>query len=569
MPKIRGLKKTHILLLFSLGLLLFLAVNTYINDSEIWGVSSSKNFPFDSNRPSYFYKILFHSYVKLPFFFDLTSFQTLVFSRIQFALLGLLIAYLTFLIGRKVSGIDRNGLVAFTLLITSSLFISRGFRIRSDILSAVFFYFCLYINFLDKEERESKKYRLSYAASIFAMLLSTPKALLFLPLLLVTKLKKKPLGTTLESVVISLIFFGALFFLFVNFRNTFWSLYSYMFSAFLGPHSNYMNSVDFYHISLFIKRNPLFFSGIIASLVLNYFFSKNHKRKRSWYWITVLAGLLVLFFPNKRPFFLLVYLPIFSISTAFLIDDLNKISQQPREKQQFLIPTLLLVAVGLGAIKHFLLVVEKNSNFEQKVLIEGLEEYVEKHSVVSYYDAFGVLPRKKFVAGFIGPEEGYGNSVNVSRVTEIKPEIIIYSGKVAIRGEEFMAFLQDNYTSIGYRVWSVATKIKTTKIKVTKKINGKKYRVLSQQLLLDVIPHFSSWKWLSLSYESKGQLTFNDVMVDLDGEVKSFAGSVRLDDNTLILIPEEIEEFRVSRLPLLKLNSTSNFNKGFKFDLFY
>ena len=555
-----------------LSLLCFLSINTYITDSEIWAVSSSKDFPFAFERSSYFLKPLFHMYLKVPFLFELSSWNTHLFARIQFALFGGAIALLTFLIGIKVGGNKKVGFISLFLFCTSSLFISRGFRIRSDLMAAFFFYLCLYLSFCNLNKKWLSVF---YTGSLCAMILSTPKSI-FMALLLFFRRGSKVKEVRFDEKTVRPLFllgYGTLciFFLFPYFKNSLVDIYQYILVSFTGSNSNYMNKADFFHVNLFVRRNFIFFIGIVLSFLLNYFFYRGEKKQKNWYVITLLATLVVILYPNKRPFFLLSYLPIYAVSTGLLVEGLQRVSLKINEVKTLRITLAVLIfAVLWGTFKNLKVNLNHKSD-EQKVLTTEFEKYFDEHKTRNYYDAFGVLPRRKFVAGFIGPEDTNRKVERLEKVLQENPELFLYTGKVALQKNYLRPFLLKNYIQLGHSIWGVSHPVSMDTMMSFFEWNGKKYRKLNLLSLKEKVKESSQWKYISLAYGEEGEYPhFREVLVKKRGsEIVPFTGSARKSEIELILVPQKVTQVRVSRFPMAVFPTQSNFNKDFRYDVLY
>jgi len=114
--------------------LFYLAIHCFLADSEIWAVTLAKQFgEWSSANISIYHKIPFYGLLRpLYFFFD--SNQSLfVASRVVFALIGTLILLYTFKLGEVLYRDKRISWLAVVLIITSTFFVNRGFRIRGPI----------------------------------------------------------------------------------------------------------------------------------------------------------------------------------------------------------------------------------------------------------------------------------------------------------------------------------------------------------------------------------------------------------------------------------------------------
>ena len=561
--------------IFILGFF-YLSITTHITDSEIWSVSNTKFFPFEASVNSYLYKVAFHTILKLPYFFDLSSWQTLLWGRATFCFVGLFLVYITYILAREVCQKQKHSFLAVFFLVTSTLFLSRGFRVRSDLLSASFFYVCLFLTFQNKDYKFKS---ILFFLSLSLMLLSTPKSIVFWLILVVAFLRKNKKDSvflngaknSLLVVPTSFVLVASVFLILQDkFVSVIRGLYSYLVSSFVGPHSNYINATDFFHINLFIRNNLTFFILIVAGLFLAPFFLKKNREHNSLLCVAWVSTVIVVLFPNKRPFFLVTFLPIYSILVALLLIEFEKWSVSQKERKTFICAKVILFAmITVGAVKHLSLVLRENNNFDQKILVQSFDKYFKLNFAKDYYDAFGVLPRSSFVAGFIGPEQGWSNHLSIQRVINIKPDLILYTGKIAIKRREMIPFLLENYSPIGHRIWARAV-LEKVPLGEVELFDGKKYHVVPQRVIQEWARRVDS-KVISFTYHKGDYPRFEDIWTkELGGKKrKTFSGDLVVSAVDKIYIPVEVKELRVSRFPRAKFDTKSDFNKAFNFDVYF
>ncbi|MCJ8276321.1 MAG: glycosyltransferase family 39 protein, partial [Bdellovibrionales bacterium] len=205
------MERTHQLLLkilvgFFAVVMGVLAIKIHWADTELWAISASKALFQEKSNHSLSYKFFFHTFMYPLYWLDLNNIQTLHAARFLFYSVGMGILLLVYQISETLFANQKKSLWAVFLVVTSTFFLSRGFRVRSDLLACFFqlLYFLSYLRF-----RKNQDFKWCFVAlfSLAFMLLSTPKSILFLLVIIVYMLmdfvKNKKLDEVAQFCTIS------------------------------------------------------------------------------------------------------------------------------------------------------------------------------------------------------------------------------------------------------------------------------------------------------------------------------------------------------------------------------
>lgn len=334
------------------------AVHLYINDSEIWAVALARQFPgWWSHNSSFLHKFWFYATLKIAYLGANSSADVFLFSRIIFAGIGggivVLCGRLSWIIYRSKVG----ALLTVILLLSSTLFSERGFRIRADLL--VCFLNLLAMNILlpltsrpilpyDREQGPPAhlpvfKRTVVVSSVNVLMLLSTPKAWFTLVLQFIFVVYGRSLGVilldskkifllyglpvTALAMLVSISFFSPGF---PHFFESYQVALDYFKQGFEGSESipMYMSQASFQYVLQFIKDHRLLSCLIAIWTVAIYWQTIKVLLPKSWslqrkdnhnnpltlkkaFQTYALLNLLFIFLYNDRlPFFLAAHLPI-------------------------------------------------------------------------------------------------------------------------------------------------------------------------------------------------------------------------------------------------------------------
>lgn len=406
--------ETKAFLFFSIAFFLAFQSLSYFSlwvETEIYPTHSSRylftenmlNFLF-SLKPI-FYLILYLS----SFFSDLFSLLPMTGARFLFALNSLLILALMYLYIRKKTN-RYNAVLAVLILASANIFLDRGFRIRSDLLSSSVSLIALLITLNIKGRRDYWKFYV-LVPLLFSLLLVSPKGIywiFFTLCLILYDLKNKIPSPWLVVKAVSAVFvtFCFLSFLFKDpfFLKAIEQSTKFYFSnigmtwQFIFEKGWINNLSDFSHISLFIGRN-LFLVFLIFLKIAFVVYSVFIAKKRKWdlsdlYFLLVL--IILLFHPQQKMFFVCAVIPFVLIS--FFTD--WQWRQLIDHKYSLQFKTLLLAGAFLYSFSYISYfsyrVYEKKNNNRQKELVGKINAFYENTDpAISILDPICVVYTRK------------------------------------------------------------------------------------------------------------------------------------------------------------------------------
>ena len=440
------------------GLFIHLATICYFSDSEIWLIALSKKVFSASAVQSVYYKWFFHMVVFITAFWSDNNLLIYEVSRIVFALIALTSAVLVAATFAKIYQKKHLFLPLILICLTSSLFFNQGFRIRADIIALLLHACFLFVVFHDFKPR--RKYLLWLMALNMALLLTTPKALIFIALqsligchfLSQQSSEKRFIGRTiLVSLLLPLTF--ALFILtclvFAQPNHTLLfalqsagDFYLKSFDPGLGG-ALFFKSMDFMYVLRFLRLSMVHTLLLVGWLVLFFvhIFSKQKNPTHSFFYLYGAYLLsLVLVYNQKLPFFLGPFLtPLIAIQFCSLD---HYCSSRPLLK--WLSPLLIAAACWL-CWKQFKVNQQFNGNLLQKEFISQLQTYKKENPAVSVYDIIGLLPQDNTYYLFIGPGEVTRSRDILASLRAKPPDIYLYTYKNIFFNDELQTFLKKKY----------------------------------------------------------------------------------------------------------------------------
>ncbi len=406
--------ETKVFLFF--GIFFFLAFQSLSQfslwvETEIYPVHSSqylfneyaKHFLF-ALKP-FFYLILYLS----SLFSHLFSLFPMTGARFLFALNGLLIlALMYFYIKKKTD--KYNAILAVLMLASASIFLDRGFRIRSDLLSSSLSLTILWLTSNINQNKGNTKFYILIPL-LFSLLLISPKAIywfFFTASLMFYDLKNKipPFGLVVKTAFAVCIAFGCLSFVFKDpffLKSISKSINFYMLNMnftwkFILEKGLIKNLTDFSHISLFIERNMiliLLISTKFVFIIHSVFIAKKRKWDFSDLYFCLLLFFL-LFHPQQKLFFLCALMPFFIISffTDWQWRQWLKHTYSPQFKT-FLLAGVFIYSFSYITYINYKIYMKKN-NLAQKSLTRQLNHfYKDIEPSVAIFDPTCIIYSRK------------------------------------------------------------------------------------------------------------------------------------------------------------------------------
>ena len=482
--RLKGVCENFILLvaLGLIGLFIHLGWICYVADSEIWSVTLANHFVEEIQhywmltRPLFYF--LLHL-VQLPF--D-ASVELILVSRVLFIINGLLIVGLTFRVARRFTGEATLGILAVVLLLSHTGFLNQGFRIRSDLLAATVGLWALDVII-------AKRSAPRVLGQLSLLLLATPKAALyiiaylaFLPQGTLARLRQKLARRPYQKMSVAVAAAG------LAGLGLLWPVYddnwNYFLNSFRGEPGMppYFSESSFQFLSRWIERNPIF-TGLFFLRIGTYLMRQRRKAfasdEQQWwherFFYFTMANLSVMILaPEKVPFFLASFLPVFSMFAALFVDDLSALPSLWAVRSAYWRRLGMAALIGLVTAVwiHGMLFYRENAEFNnnspQKQAIESLEEYLRDYPEASVYDIIGIRPRRATLRLFAGPNQFRFNRLTARRIGELQPDFILYVSKATFLEPELSALLASAYFNFGQGVFAKAISFPEP-IKVTAK----------------------------------------------------------------------------------------------------
>ena len=344
-----------------------------------------------------------------------------LFNRILFVLNGAVLSFLLYSTVRKKTD-SYNGLVALLIFISSHIFLTRGFRIRSDLLISTLGFLALFLSLRTSEQKSEKSSQGFFIlVLLFSMLLISPKGvywLLWVGLLLKESFRQKKIK-------------------FLTLRNGIFCFVGIAFIAFIFRDPFFLkaieNSAGFYRDNLkdvwiFIKDRGVFTPWTELSLFFTFilknpqivliillktgfvFYQTLFSKERKWNLSDTSFVFLLLFFlfhPQQKPFFICALTPWFLFH--FFTDPFYLKNRDKLYSLQFRRVFLVFFFV-YGAVTLFLkssVTYKRYNNFEQKRLITQVSGFFQTLPSLRIYDPHAFLVHPQGRHWFLGPYEAH------------------------------------------------------------------------------------------------------------------------------------------------------------------
>lgn len=470
------------------GVLFFvLSQLTYYADSEIWGITLAKNtFDFSSLNRSISFKYPF--YVLLWFLYkipgnDLNHFQ---YARLLFFFVGSGVCVLTYYLAKRVYHRRWIGLLAVFLMLTTTVYLNRAFRVRSDILSLFFVLILVHLN-LNYLETDFKQTWKRYTAKFFLMYVlilgTTPKAIFILLWTIVFSFllrKKVPLEKRREyllplkygvfyPILAGLAFFlGSTLLSWIGFSNrlyaAYYSAWRFYYDALVTWDMTNPASLKLVFYYKFIRENIVFyiitFIPILSSLG-DLVSKKTISYSRAFQISTLVLLVSVLSYNDLLPFFIATWIPFMAVIVAGYIYEFPLVISKAIRcgvgfVARFRLALLLVAIFYFGSIgAHFFWSnVKMNTNLNQRTIIRGYSKYLEQFPEATFYDVIGILPRRNKIYKFVGPGQDFENRKVVKELRKIEPDFILYIAKLSLMEPLISRFLAEEYADLNYGIYA-------------------------------------------------------------------------------------------------------------------
>lgn len=442
--------------LFCIAIGIQLGTFSFISDSEFWSVSVASVFgQLNTAEYAIYYKPLFHGVLHIPYLLDLSNGQHLYFVKGLFGCIGGLIVFSYYFLAKNIWG-RRAGLLLILFLLSSNLFYTQFYRLRSDILACLF----AGLQLLILVRPSGRKLLVSALVSLL-MIWTTPKAAYFLmvnfifyffalkdhpPIIRLTKaISATVLAPSLFIIIAAFIPIGDLDFRTVYVHALDYFLANYYLDPLRDPDINHWRFIrDYGQIDIV--------HWIAILLIVGYLMLKVKWRllngiERGFLAVLPITSLVILGHNQKYPFFLASWLPYFAIVLAMG-------------------QSKLAASVGRRALLSFLMLWTlnffaqfqntwwwKNSHGQMEKIAE-LELFVkllseETRRPVRVFDGQGILPKENQILAFFSPADFTANSSAVTKIKSLRPEVILRLMRASLGDPMFTEALISDYKPVG------------------------------------------------------------------------------------------------------------------------
>ena len=344
-----------------------------------------------------------------------------LFNRMLFAFNGVVLSLLLYAVIRKKTN-PYNGLAAVLIFISSHIFLTRGFRIRSDLLISTLGFLALFLSLKSSEQKSKKSSQdLLTLALLFAMPLVSPKGvywLFWVGLLLKESFQqrgakfftlKRGLICLAATALISVVFQDPFFFQAIQNSADFYRGNIKDVWVFIKDRGFFTPWTELSLFSAFLLKNP----QIVLIILLKtgfVFYQTIRSKERKWNLSDTSFAFLLFFFlfhPQQKPFFICALTPWFLFH--FFTDPFY-LKQRDRIYSLTFRKGFMVFLVIYGATALFL----KSSksyriynNLEQKRLIAQVSRFFQKFPSLRIYDPHAFLIHPSGRHWFLGPYEAH------------------------------------------------------------------------------------------------------------------------------------------------------------------
>lgn len=441
----------------------------YISDSEIWSVTLAKHFgqewfhPWVATRP-WFYSVL--ALFEAPVHGSIPIFMA---AKIASLMNGLAILFFTYRLAKSLCDPSQPTAkivpwLSLILLVSNSGFLNQGYRIRSDLFACTLVLFVL--------ERTIVAYRADRRPNFLfwaSPLLATPKAVLQIVPLLAFWRKSWISAEWIRRrgwILIALVLAAALA-AFPLYRSS-WLYFMHTFSGLRTDLTS-----RFVYVEKVLRNNPIFVGAYLIRLatlglrteIRDFRSSVEDEIQRRFVYLNVVAVIVILVTPEKVPFFLASFLPLFTVFAALVAEDLWALKRMAgsfwQERLRILAwAAVFFVATGLLAkgFREHQLFAEENGSAGQFQAIRVLENYLSRYPRATYYDVIGIVPERASLRVFAGPDDPKTNRTSAQRLVANPPDLIFYVRKMSYLEPEIGRLLKERYVAVAtdvYAKWEV------------------------------------------------------------------------------------------------------------------
>lgn len=448
-----------------LAILGYIGVSCYISDSEFWAITQAKElFNSATDQIGLYYKIPFYLLLNLPHILANNNTDVIIFSRVIFIVISWLVVVCTYHLALEVIKSRRGAFACIFLLISTTYYAAHSIRVRSDILSGLFF-LCLLGIILYTKRRNwvfGRWTLLLFCGLSFLLMLTTPKSIFFGLIIFFILLWQRqfiadsmrpamnrlflclllPIGVLIVSVAIAATFGHQ-------------GLYQAYVSALDFFKNNFLvGFTDFYSLKVFAIYNPLYSMVFVLTIIWGakevFFQIRNKLAPEARHFIflaNIMACIIMSVYSPRLQFFIAAWLPLTTLQVTIYLYGLTV---RFRLKKIFL--SGVIFYCFLMSVFSMWFVVKNVNNFTQLEVVQKLEKYLEAVPDAKYYDSIGLLPLRHQDYVYISPFDGKYNE-HAQRIIKNSPDIIVMSARVTLVLDRINKFLLENYIEIGRDFW--------------------------------------------------------------------------------------------------------------------
>ncbi len=504
------LKKITSLVILVLIVTVFfsLAWVSHWSDSELWALGLARDF-FKSHQPSTDYKILFNAVLNLSYHFPFDNRWTVQAARTIFAILGLGVVGLLSLFVYLLQKNKKAALWTGFLLLSSSLFLSQGFKLRSDMLACFFqiLALCHYLWFRKKQKQSPFDYFLNILLCV-TVLLATPKGIFHLAVNISFIYSMERLSgqgrfskdTLLRIVPVVIGLFG----IFLAWK---WEQFQTAAVFFLQSFSASEHHPSFFSMEAFRYVGEALTQQWLMVLLLIQIFIVKSKRPlspqlQSLGWASLAALTLILLHNDRLPFFILSLLPLpiafIGVASAEYFQHFCERLPRPGRIGR----DLIVIAATVQAFSTVYNVYWAQNNQTQIQLQEQMQVYLRSYPETVYYDSTVVLPRDNSIFVFPAPMH-FGNRQEVLGVLK-RPDLglVFFGNRLFYYLNDFYLELEEKFfIRIGKGVFA-----KAHVIRAQHKLSGEEWRNLCKELSADQVYVYEGSSFLEMKFMGRSKL---------------------------------------------------------------
>jgi hypothetical protein len=438
-----GIGKKILFFIFAV-FFLFLSLQVHWSDSELWSIGLSRHL-FSMDNPSLDYKSFFNFSLRWLYLIAPDNLQVIEGARLFYAVLGLILLLQIYTILRRAGRTSETSFWGLFLMAGSTLFLSQGFKVRSDILACVFqmagvIYFLFLFNQKKNNPRISWNPLFLSICLNFLVLLATPKAVYhlavnFVFIFLVLSLHKVPWRKKylLFNFALPLALFGLL----AAFKHEeFATALRFFFKSYQASpyHPAFWDPQSFEFVGDAALRNLPLILLILAGL----FFRKargEDKMTLAFAGGAVASLFFILIHNDRLPFF------IFSLS-AFPVLFATLIWTRLQNRAWRILMILFVVINGAFYIHSMK---KAAGSSEQREAILVMQKYLRDHGSPLYYDATSVLSKDNRIFIFPAPQHPGNQQEVLDTFNRPDLSLIFFGNRLFYYMTSLYASLEDHY----------------------------------------------------------------------------------------------------------------------------